>query len=313
MTNRSDYRRRHEAQRFVVDADRAEFYALRDGVTEIDSGVYAEQVAGTLEDLDDNIHDSEGWQRDDLRYDTAVGRTCEEIERRVQILGDAYPFKLTEGTLSHSNDASSIYEFFLVICNSKLASGVHVKLPRLFERIAAKLVADYFGEHARDIHTGWPRDAETGKSFKEAMQHVSELTGEWKWRPEDELPGEQHQGDGGCDFVIWLRTPDRRRIGQLFVLGQCACGNDWKNKYHDLNIRRLQKWFNPLAVVDPVRSFATPHHVTDDVLREASREAGLFFDRARLTMAAFQASDAVIGDEMKKGMKDLIALVLRDS
>ena len=313
MKKRTDYRRRHKDQRFVADADRAEFYALRDGAAEIDSGVYPDRVAGTLDDLDDNIHDAEDWQRDDLRYDTAVGRTCEEIERRVQVLGDAYPFKLKDGILSHLNSASSIYEFFLSICNSTtLAKGVYVKLPRLFERIAAKLVAEYFGGYAQGIHTGWPRDPETGSSFTEAMQHVSDLTGEFKWAPGDGLPIEQHQGDEGCDFIVWLSTPDQRQVGQLFVLGQCACGNDWQSKYDDLDVKKLQKWFNPLSVVDPVKSFATPHHVTDVVLREASRQAGLFFDRARLTMTAHGAGGDVIGDEMRKSMKKLIDLVLRD-
>ena len=315
MKKRNDlYRRRHEVQRFTVDADHAEFLALKHGSTVVDSGVYDERVAGALDDFDANAHDAESWQQEDLKYDTAVGGTCEEIERRVEMLGDAYPFRLTEGTLSHSSGAPGIYEFLLSICNSTtLTSGEYVRLPRLFERIAAKLVAVYFGEYAECIHTGSPRDQEIGRSFKDAMETVSKRTGEWVWGPDEGLPGERHQGDEGCDFVVWLSAPDRRQIGQFFVLGQCACGNNWQTKYGDLNLKKLQKWFNrgPLSVVDPVRSFATPHHVTDVVLREASREGGLFFDRARLTMTAFHAKKAVIGNEMKKNMENLIELVLR--
>ncbi len=304
------YRKRHEAQRFVVNADRAEFQALRDGSAEIDSGVYNERVADTLEDLDFIPHETERWHGEDLKIDTAVGGTRDELERRVRILAAAYPFRLKRGTLFHHSGASSVYEFFLSICNATtLTRGDHARLPRLFERIAARLVAAYFGRHATSIHTGAPRSPDTDSSFMRAMQDVAAQTGEWDWGPDDRLPGEQHQGDEGCDFIVWLMASDRRKIGQLFVLGQCACGNDWQSKYGDLDLKKLQKWFNPLSVVDPVRSFATPHHVTDPVLREASRQGGLFFDRARLTMAAFQASDAVIGDEMKKDMEDLIALV----
>ena len=306
------YRGRHEAQRFTKDADHAEFLALKNGSTIVDSGVYDERVAGALDDFEVSTHDTESWQQEDLKYDTAVGGTYEEIERRVEMLGDAYPFRLKEGTLSHSSDAPGIYDFLLSICNSPtLTTGEYVDLPRLFERIAAKLVAVYFGDHADCVHTGWPRDQEVGHSFKDAMGTVSKRTGEWIWRPDDGLPGEQYQGDEGCDFVVWLSAPDRRRTGQLFVLGQCACGNDWLTKYGDLDLKKLQKWFNPLSVVDPVRSFATPHHVTDVILREASREGGLFFDRARLTMTAFHAKKAVIGNEMKKNMENLTELVLR--
>ena len=334
MKKRNDlYRKRHEAQRFVVDADRAEFQALKNGTAEIDSGVYGDRVAGTLEDSDfippwhegsqvdvtrlqpaiDEIahpYDAERWHGEDLKYDTAVGGTRDEIERRIRILRAAYPFKLKGGTLSHLSSASRIYEFFLSICNATtLTSGGHVRLPRLFERIAARLVAAYFGRHAKSIHTGVPRSPDTDSSFMRAMQRVAKQTGEWVWGPDGGLPEEQHQGDEGCDFIVWLMASDRRKIGQLFVLGQCACGDDWQSKYGDLDLKKLQKWFNPLSVVEPVRSFATPHHVTDTVLREASRQGGLFFDRARLTMTAFQASDAIIGDEMKKDMEDLIALV----
>ena len=311
MKTPNDYRRRHEAQRFVENADYAEFCALRDGNAELDSGVYGERVAGTLNDLDVNAHEGKNWQRNDLEYDTAVGRTREEVERRMRILGDVYPFRLQKETLFHASGVSIVYEFFLSICNATtLASGSHVRLPRLFERIAARLVAAYFGQHATSIHTGAPRSQDTGSSFMQAMQNVAAQTGEWAWGPDDGLPGEQHQGDEGCDFIVWLTASDRRKIGQLFVLGQCACGNDWQSKYGDLDLKKLQKWFNPLSVVDPVRSFATPHHVTDPVLREASRQGGLFFDRARLTMTAHGADGDVVDGEMKESMANLIDLVL---
>ena len=312
MKTRNDYRRRHEAQRFAMHADYAEFCALKNGNAELDSGVYGERVAGTPNDLDVNAYDGENWQRDDLKYDTAVGRTREEIERRMRLLGDVYPFRLQEGTLFHASGVSIFYEFFLSICNATtLTSGRYVHLPRLFERLAAQLVAVYFGKHATSIHTGVPRRPDTDSSFIQAMQNVAKQTGEWTWGPDEGLPGEQHQGDEGCDFIVWLMASDRRKIGQLFVLGQCACGNDWQSKYGDLDLKKLQKWFRPLSVVDPVRSFSTPHHVTDAVLREASRQGGLFFDRARLTMTAHSADGDVIGGEMKKSMKNLVDLVLR--
>ena len=112
------YRKRHEAQRFVENADRAEFQALRDGSAEIDSGVYNERVAGTLEDRDFIPHETERWHGEDLKNDTAVGGTRDELERRVRILAAAYPFRLKGGTLIHHSGASSVYEFFLSICNA---------------------------------------------------------------------------------------------------------------------------------------------------------------------------------------------------
>ncbi len=306
------YGQRHQAQRAAKDADQAEFAALKNEYVSVDTGIYDDRVAGAFDDFD--VTDpsvTEVWHHEDLRLDTAVGRTCEEIERRAAILKCAYPFNLDGGTLSYSSRGSGIYEFFLSICNSNtLASGKYVWLPRMFERIAGRLVASYFGTYARCIHTGWPRDPDVGITFREAMQTVSKRTGEWQWGPEDKLPEDKNQGDEGCDFVVWLDAPDRRKIGQIFVLGQCACGDNWQDKYGDLNIKKLQKWFNPLSLIEPVRSFATPHHVTDALLREAIREGGLFFDRARLTMIAFHAGESVLDQKMKNCMAKLVDLVL---
>ena len=309
------YSQRHQAQRAAKDADQAEFSALRNGSVVVDSGVYDDRVAGVFDDFDVNEPSvTESWHSEDLKYDTAVGKIYEEIERRIDILECAYPFKLDKGTLSYKQISSGIpriYEFFLSICNSNtLTTGDYVWLPRTFERITAKLVASYLGEYARHVHTGSPRDQEIGTSFKDAMQTVSEQTGEWQWGPETGLPNAPSNRDEGCDFVVWPDAPDGRKIGQLFVLGQCACGDNWQDKYNDLDIKRLEKWFHPLSLIEPVRSFATPHHVTDALLRDASRQGGLFFDRARLTMIAFRAKEDLLDEKMTNCINKLVKLVL---
>ena len=309
------YSQRHQAQRAAKDADQAEFSALRKGSAVIDSGVYDDRVAGALDDFEVKEPSVTAiWHHEDLKYDTASGNIHEEIERRENILEDAYPFEFDKGKLLYSPKSqriSCIYEFFLSICNSNtLVSGNYALLPRMFERITAKLVAAYLGEYARYIHTGWPRDQEIGISFKEAMQTVSERTGEWRWGPDEGLPNDPDRKDEGCDFVVWPDAPDGRKIGQLFILGQCACGDNWQDKYKDLKLKELKKWFKPLSLIKPVRSFATPHHVTDALLREASRQGGLFFDRARLTMIAFRAKEDILDEKMANCINKLVKLVL---
>ena len=301
---------RYYAQTSSADADQAEFFALRNGATAVDAGTYDDRLAGTLDDPETG-ENRERWHRDDLRSETATGRTQEEIERRAALLGPAYPFTLDQGTLAYAESGARVYEFFLCICNTQLTQGEHKWLPRVFERVAARLVAAYFGAYAQSIHVGSPRDEAIGKSFYSAMATVAQRTGEWTWGPDEGLPAEHHRGDEGCDFVVCLDAGDRRKIGQLFVLGQCACGNDWPTKFRDLDLARLRKWFNPLSVVEPVRSFATPHHVDDVWLREASRESGLFFDRARLTSIASAAPQGVLEGGIEQRMRDLVELVLR--
>lgn len=305
------YSTRWQKQRAATNADQAEFSALCNGSTVLDTGVYDERIAGAMDDyesLTDTRH--ERFEQDDLINDSSVGQIHEEIERRQEILGDAYPFTLSGNNLIHRPSGNIYYEYFLAICNSStITKGGYVELPRSFERIVAHLISTSFGPYARHIHTGWPRDDSVGTSFKSAMAHVAGETGEWVWGPEDDLPNEPIYGDCGCDFVVWIDTLDKRQIGQLFILGQCACGNNWNAKFDDLHIGNLAKWFNPLSLFEPVRSFAIPFHVVDALLKEVSRKAGLFFDRARLVMISFNVDTTDLDKEFGKQMQDLIHLV----
>ncbi len=311
MSKTDPYSLRHQAQRSAYDADQAEFLALRNGDAVLDSGVYDERVAGAMDDFESSdVTVGTNWHGEDLKYDTAVGKIHEEIERRQALLGTKYPFSLRGGTISHEPRENVIYEFLLAICNSPtLTSGQHVGLPRVFERISARLVASYFGSGTQFIHTGAPRDEEIGKPFEEAMKTVANRTSEWSWGPDDGLPNEPSNGDSGCDFVVWPAPPDGRKIGQLFVLGQCACGNDWTTKFTDLTMNKLSKWFNPLSLVDPVRCFSTPFHVVDAMLKEASREGGVVFDRARLVSISYMASEEIIEEALLEKVTHLTELV----
>jgi len=123
------------------------------------------------------------------------------------------------------------------------------------------------------------------------MKVLHERSGEWRWQPEEGLPAEPTTtGDEGVDFIVWLKALDGRP-GQIFLLGQCACGDDWETKFNDIHLDKLYKWFSPKPYVEPVRIFATPHHLSDGHLIEAQREAGLVLDRARLSVLADKLAD----------------------
>ena len=296
-----------QAQKYAEDADQVEFDAFRSGSASAASGVYDERVAGIQDDLAADAPNAQGyerWDRVDLIFDDSVGHIHEEIQRRADVLEDAYPFELRGSELVYAERPWKIYEFLLSVSLSpSLSSGEYVGLARMFERIAANLVASYLGRNARSMHMGFPRDDQL--SFEGAARRLHERTGEWGWGPEDGLDP-KHVKDEGCDFVVWLEPSDKRNIGQLFVLGQCACGNDWQDKLQDLNLEKIGKWFHPLSIVPPVRSFATPRHVVDDMLREGSREAGLFFDRARLALIARCAGSNFFDDDTTARMDGLI-------
>jgi hypothetical protein len=282
------YTRRHAEQRRCKNADQAELDAILLGSVIVDQGVYDDRVAGALDDFEpEETAARADWHRQDLSVETAVGEVHEEVERRASLLGEAYPFVLNGGLLTYKRSHSGFYEFCLAISLAdQITRGNHVHLPRTFERLSALLMQGFLGGSASSLHLGTPRDEHVGARFVDAMRYAHEQTREWLWAPEAGLPLEPSDtGDHGVDFVAWLSPPDGRN-GSLFILGQCACGDDWTTKFEDVNLRRYRKWFNPLTYVDPMRAFTTPHHVPDAWLDEALRLAGLVFDRARLTRLA---------------------------
>jgi hypothetical protein len=158
-----------------------------------------------------------------------------------------------------------------------------------------------------------PRDAEVGTTFRKAMETLNSRSKEWIWTPYSDLPGNPSTtGDEGVDFVVWKETLDQRN-GRLFVIGQCACGDDWADKFNDVSLPRLRKWFHPLSFAEPVRALASPRHIATDWLNEALGSAGLVFDRARLVMIGDSAGVGAHLLASKAKFAELTNLVLKAS
>ncbi|WP_027530114.1 hypothetical protein [Bradyrhizobium sp. WSM3983] len=304
--SRDIHTNRNFHQSIISNADQTELSAIKFGSVVIDSGIQDDRIADALDDYDPALTHLSAWQSRDLKLDTAVGDVSNVLSERSAMLKGAYPFDIKDGRLVYQPRKSRFYEFCLLITLAKdITTGEYTQLPRSFERICAVLVRTYLGKHAKAIHVGAPRDDVVGKTFQQAMESVQKETGEWIWDPEQGMPVDTSVGgDEGVDFIVWADAMDARR-GHLFVLGQCACGNDWPNKFNDLDLERLKKWMRPLSHVTPVRSFTTPFQMSEGMLRDAQRLAGLVFDRARL---AILAHDGLTDPEYEKWEKKLPAL-----
>lgn len=149
------------SQQCAADADQVELNALRSGRAAITGGADDEQLAGVLDDSADvaQLGGAEPWQLGDVVRDDSVGPIHEELSRRANGLQGAYPFEVEESALVHdSGRRSPIYEFLLAASFSTHEGNRHIQLPRLFERVAARLIESYFGKNAKSRHFGWPRD-----------------------------------------------------------------------------------------------------------------------------------------------------------
>jgi len=289
------YSVRHEDQRAITSADQVEMAAIRNGTAVADVGGYDERLSGELDDLEVGASDTdEFWSKQDVSLDDEVGGITTELTRRANLMGAYYPFKINGGTLTYNPSVTGFYEYCLAICQTpSLTKKPFTALPRSFERVVASLIQIHLGDSWKSLHTGHPRDASVGTTFYKAMQTVSTVTSnnrEWRWDPDPRWPLKPGiGGDGGLDFVVWRPASDSR-IGQMYVVGQCACGNDWDTKFHDLRPEKLQKWMRVVSEVPYTRCFTTPFLLSDGNFAAAHNEAGWVLDRMRLTFMAEEAA-----------------------
>jgi hypothetical protein len=308
------YTVRHADQRAINSADQAEMRAIIAGSAVPDAGVYDEVLSGEMEDLEVGGPEMERWNRQDVAMDGEVGAVRDDLQRRAEMLGDAYPFEITGGSLIHRGTGTGFYEYCLGICSApSITRSPFVKLPRSFERIVAVLIRHHLGQAWQMFHTGAPRDPMNGTNFFQSMQKLSTASSdgrEWCWNPVDSFPQKPSvSGDGGLDFVVWRPAPDKR-IGQLYVVGQCACGNDWGEKFNDISLGLLDKWFRPLSHVPITRCFTTPFWLSPGNFEVAHADAGWTLDRGRLTLLAEDAAgdaDFAVWQSQLSGLFDLVA------
>lgn len=287
---------RHAEQRAISSADQVELRAISAGSAVPDVGVVDETISGELEDLEVAGGPMELWQGQDIRLDDEVGSVRQELARRAEIMGDHYPFVLDGGQLAYRPSTTGFYEYCLGIANTsnRITKAPFTKLPRSFERMASIILQKHMGPRWESLHTGWPRDTGQPRRLDAMLRNVSKQTSderEWRWSPEEGYPSEYARGgDAGLDFVVWRRSPDSR-LGQIFVVGQCACGNDWDGKFDDLRVEKLEAWMRPFTFVPIVRCFTTPFLLSPGNFLVAHKLAGWVLDRMRLTIMAEEASE----------------------
>lgn len=293
------------------NADEAELEAMRFGSTPLDTGVQDDVIAEEHHaDYGENLSH---WEEEDIALEQAVGPVIAEIDRRSILGGESYPFKREHNTLKYSPSITKVYESCLAISLQKdVSSGRFKIMPLAFELICAEVARLYLGPGALSVRTGWPPHGERPSDFRELITLLAAKTGEFRWSPRRHYePGEKVKGvkDEGWDYVAWKPFPDKR-IGQLFLLGQCACGQNWDTKLNDLNKDILGSWMHPVTWADYMRSFAVPHHIPGkQILGRVSEHAGLTFDRIRLSAIAEEHAQELNAEVIEFNLKCIKLLI----
>jgi hypothetical protein len=318
MIDHADWTRRLEQLRAAGDADQIEKRAIELGAVNIEEGIRDQLIADAMDDFVEVI--GEPWVQDDSKIEDGAGQSANELVRRAEILREYYPFRLNGNHLTYLRSKTLIYEFCLAVASAPtITKGHYVALPRAFERLSRDVASIFLGDLSDGYRTGAPSDVDEGKPsrMKEVAADLHRLTGEWHWQPRAGLPPDPDPRDAkdlGIDVVSWKRFGDSRR-GSLFLVGQCACGgpHDWPAKFGQLNLDKLSiNWFHPLSFAPANRFFAVPFHIPNSThLEEITSEAGLTFDRARITLLAESDVEKIKSNSFDDYCK-LIKLVIAD-
>ena len=303
-----DFKKRNVQQKISKGADQTEWNALTHGESPVDGGLSDDIIADAMDDFQQPGY-QDTWYEQDVVKDSAAGALYSELEKRGDLIGEQYPFDIENNVLSKTR-SNLTYEFCLAISiQGNLTTNPFTLLPRTFERVCAELTRLHLGSYAKTLHTGWPRDQSSPTSFKALVDDIHQQTKEWFWGPDDGLVDDDSNyiKDGGIDFITWNQSPDKQP-GQLFITGQCACGEDWYTKYDQTKLENYGTWFNPVSWVKPVPAFCTPYRLVEGHMYEASKRGGIVYERLRLAKLG-KMYEQELTTEVRKNMQQCINLV----
>jgi hypothetical protein len=97
--------------------------------------------------------------------------------------------------------------------------------------------------------------------------------------------------DDKVDLVAWKVFRDRR-TSKLVMFGQCASGNNWKDKFAELQADEFwAQWMQDGKISPLIRSFYVPHRIDNAQWDYTARRTGLLFDRCRIAYWAASAPE----------------------
>jgi len=286
-------------------ADWLELHVLASGV---DSYPVENLVAAWDPERDE---ESENIGDDDAYGEDLMQRAANEILRRCEILGEHYPFFLSEdGALLTRCEIITpggyVYLFCLWLSQANDGGYIgsnHFPITNrdrdLFQVCATLAAAGFLEGHAHSF--GWPRADESG--FIAALNRTYSLLGEGRPKPGPRFPpGVSRQTkDAGIDVIAWRDVPDRT-CGRLYLLGQAASGRNWQGK----SITHLITGFHDDFFLDtppspPIPALFVPFCLQDwadlnpdyeieeavnGYLRRQTRDFGILFFRYRMAYYA---------------------------
>jgi len=219
--------------------------------------------------------------------DVVLSNIWLEIDRRHRLIETFHPIKALIGRLERMKtwEENLPYTFQLLLASHYWYKETTIKgepwnkTAKIFEELSTAVIKEYLGGDA--INIGWPRGNGIPRGFRQCLDFVCNRLREKRgYHKSYNLPTIK---DKGVDVVAWKSFPDRR-YSQIFILGQCAAGKDWKEKADDIKLTTWQRFIEWMA--PPTIAFTFPYICQDEdnEWRELSDQSGgILLDRLRIT------------------------------
>ncbi len=230
-------------------------------------------------DLQDAIEET-GRDRDE-----GLEQILQQFRHRSNAIGPRYPIERA-GSGFRARGAWEnhlCYSFLLFVSLNQSYGELNFRTaPRepaiLFELVAARALELFLDGTA--IRIGAPRLQPVPAGFPAALAHLAEAIKE----PVRGDGGLERHGSGDDGLDIWLTKGFQdERTSSIFVVAQCAIGEDWAAKRSDLDLALWQRHIDWFTL--PLKAFAVPFQINQDSWRETATRGGLILDRPRIAQA----------------------------
>jgi len=277
-------------------ADYAEYLALKNGQVSLFNIIKAPMMVSDETEVN-GIDDTTD------RFNEKADEISNEINHRIGLAPKRYPFSVGDkGYTIVFEDADTpsfwVYKFLLYttrlqMTKSKVQAGLDGTL--LFERLAAEVAQEYFGDNSEVEIMGTSRSHIGGfRSKLAALTHRMKEGGDIHPHP-----GFKPQDDN-VDVVLWKGFTDQLP-SQLIAFGQCKTGTSWSDKLSELNTEAFCKtWFTRQPVLTPLRMFFCAQYFPREIWLPRANEAGLVFDRFRIIDYLPEEPSTALMDDIKQ-------------
>ena len=235
-------------------------------------------------------------EREDEELERVADAAFEELERRWEYLGDAYPFSVDGALRADVHAAASPYVFLTALTHFGLQTDVAPEsAASLFELVSEAALVEYLGgASAQSYPFGFPR-RDSPRAFRDAVNDLCRELGEGV---ECGVSRAQtaNAKDAKLDLVVWVPFGDDRQ-NQLSVFGQCATGADWRDKINELQpVDFCKTWLREQPAMTPLVAFFVPRQIEERYWYQVSAsDRRILFDRLRIARSLRGLNEELAG------------------